>query len=318
MKMMPGTVRRVNRSIPARGRFHLKAFSHDRRAKGAPVFLVDRQEDHLRQMIAKLERELVIESSRQPAGKQTRKSQGRIKAPAGKKTAGMEMRVERMPQTKTPAGESSLWLSPESLAACHPSRIKRYWWWLPPVVWPDDAGALEEVLAGMRRQGARRFVCNMPGQIALFGKRKSTRIWAGPFCNIANGLAVESLKGMGFSGVIVSPELGKDDYLALPGQSSLPLGIVLSASWPLCISRIQPKGVAPGSAFTSPKGEAAWAATYGADSWLFPNWKLDLRSKKNLLAAAGYSLFVDMIEPIPKRIKIKRRPGLWNWEVGVK
>ncbi len=311
-------VRRVNRSIPARGRFYLKAFSRDRRAKGAPVFLVDRQEDYLRQELAKLEKELSFKPSRQSARKKTPKLSRNTGTPSRKTVTTIDMRVQRMPQFKTQGGHYGLWLSPKAIAACHPPRIKQYWWWLPPVIWPDDASQLHEMLAETVRRGARRFVCNMPGQITLFGNHKSMVLWTGPFCNVANGLAVESLKRMGFSGVIVSPELGKDDYFALPGQSNLPLGIILSANWPLCVSRIETKGLALESTFTSPKGEAAWAAEYGSNSWLFPNWKLDLHRKKNQLITAGYSLFVDMVEPIPKNIRIKKRQGLWNWNVGLK
>ena len=312
------TVRRVNRSIPARGKFHLKAFSRDRSAKGAPVFLVDRQDDYLRRALTKLEKELNYKR----VGKTTRNKLIKISTKTNissrKMATTIDMRVQRMPPFKSPSGSHGLWVSPESIATCHPSRIKQYWWWLPPVVWPDDVSQLQDLLAKIRGRGARRFVCNMPGQISLFGKPKSIILWAGPFCNIANELALDSLKKMGFSGVIVSPELDKDDYFGLPGQSNLPLGIVLKANWPLCISRIETKGVALKSTFTSPKGEAAWATEYGSNSWLFPNWKLDLLNKKSQLIKAGYSLFVDMVEPIPKGIVIKKRQGHWNWDVGLK
>jgi putative protease len=311
-------VRRVNRSIPARGRFYLKSFSRHRGAKGAPVFLVDRQENYLRQELDMLEKELVFEPSRQSARKNPPKFFRKSKNSSRRTVSTVDLQVHRRPQSKSQGTNSGLWLSPEAIAACPSPRIKQYWWWLPPVIWPDDAKQLQEMLTKIRRRGARQFVCNMPGQISLFGNRRSMVLWAGPYCNVANGLAVESFKRMGFSGVIVSPELGKDDYFTLPRQSSLPLGIVLRANWPLCISRIETKGVALGSSFTSPKGEAAWATEYGSNSWLFPNWKLDLRKKQHQLKRAGYSLFVDLIEPIPKGVKIRRRQGLWNWELGLK
>jgi len=126
------------------------------------------------------------------------------------------------------------------------------------------------------------------------------------------------LKQLGFSGAIVSPELGKKDYLALPGQSTLPLGIVLSANWPLCISRTLAEQFAEGTPFTSPKGETSWAVKYGEDFWLFPNWKVDLIKKRDVLAAAGYTVFVHLFEPVPETVNIKQRPGLWNWKLGLK
>jgi len=125
------------------------------------------------------------------------------------------------------------------------------------------------------------------------------------------------LSRLGFSGAIVSPELGEKDYLELPGQSILPLGIILSANWPLCISRTLSEQLKEGASFTSPKGETSWAAKYGENFWLFPNWKVDIRKKRELLTTAGYHMFVHMSEPVPKTVNIKERPGLWNWKVGL-
>ena len=33
---------------------------------------------------------------------------------------------------------------------------------------------------------------------------------------------------------------------------------------------------------------------------------------------AGYKLLVRMIEPIPRSVKMKNRPGLWNWKMQLK
>jgi putative protease len=57
---------------------------------------------------------------------------------------------------------------------------------------------------------------------------------------------------------------------------------------------------------------------YGSDFWVYPNWKLDLTSQKNELKKAGYQLLVHMIEPLPAGVKLKKRPGLWNWDLGLK
>jgi putative protease len=304
--------------VPARGRYHLKALSRDRRIKGAPVFLVDRQEGHLRDMIATLEKELVMgeplkhPTERMPAFPEKTPNHVGSRAPV------VEMQVDRNPTFKSDSGEIGFWLSPESWATCQKTRVKKIWWWLPPVLWPGQTGALHELVDLAVRSGARRFVLNMPWQGSLFKSRRHLTLWAGPFCNIANGLAVAALKQLGFSGAMVSPELAKKDYLSLPGQSALPLGIVLSANWPLCISRTLAEEFKDGVSFTSPKGETAWVAKYGSDFWLFPNWKVDLQKKRELLAAAGYSVFVHLSEPVPKTVSIKQRPGLWNWNLGLK
>jgi putative protease len=153
--------------------------------------------------------------------------------------------------------------------------------------------------------------------MALFPNPKGVNLWAGPFCNITNGLAIDVLASMGFAGVIVSPELGKEDYLELPGQSPLPLGIVISGNWPLCVSRILSEDVQTERLFTSPKREQAWAKKHGSEFWVYPDWKVDLKSKKGLLQKMGYSLFVNLIEPVPGGVKLKKRPGLWNWDLNL-
>jgi len=311
------TVRRVRRAVPAKGRYHLKAFYRDRRIKGVPVFLVDRLESHLGQMISRLESELVIKAPRKHTFVQAPQSLRKSARSSVGKAAPWEMRVHRS-ATQEGANASGIWLSPEALSACPKSLIKKRWWWLPPVVWPEKSGLLHETIDKARHLGAHRFVLNIPWQSVFFKSRGQATLWAGPFCNIANGQAIQSLKQMGVSGVVVSPELGKREYLALPAQSVLPLGIVLSANWPLCISRTLADNFKEKTPFTSPKGESAWTAQYGSDYWLFPNWQVDLRQQKRALVEAGYTLLVHMAEPVPRSVKIKRRPGLWNWELGLK
>jgi putative protease len=36
------------------------------------------------------------------------------------------------------------------------------------------------------------------------------------------------------------------------------------------------------------------------------------------LARAGYRLFVQIEETLPKGVKLKTRPGLWNYKLGLK
>jgi len=69
--------------------------------------------------------------------------------------------------------------------------------------------------------------------------------------------------------------------------------------------------------FASPKGEASWVRKYGPDYWVYPNWKLDIHMKKNELQKAGYRMFVHLYEPLPRQIKLKKRPGMWNWDLGL-
>ncbi|MCJ7772861.1 MAG: U32 family peptidase, partial [Desulfobacterales bacterium] len=111
---------------------------------------------------------------------------------------------------------------------------------------------------------------------------------------------------------------GKTDYMLLPKNSILPLGIVLSGNWPLCVSRTLATDFKAGTVFNSPKGEQAWVNKYGPDFWVYPNWKLDIRNKKKELIKAGYCMFVNIIEQLPPSVKLKERPGLWNWDIGLK
>lgn len=311
-------VKRMKQSVPAGGRYNLKAFSRDHRIKGAPVFLVDREEDHLREMVLQLEKELVIGEPLIRHTERLAKSLEMKQPPTRKKPSTVDMWVGRKSISKNPSGETGCWLTFETLAACQKNLVKKNWWWLPPVLWPGQAKKLYELIDMAERSGARRFVLNMPWQTALFKRGRRVTLWAGPFCNIVNGFAIGALARMGFSGVIVSPELGQKDFMALPGQSRLPLGIIISANWPLCISRTLAKEFKAGTPFTSPKGEASWVAKYGDDFWLFPNWKVDIGRKRELLAKAGYTFFVHLSEPVPRAIKIKQRPGLWNWKLGLK
>jgi putative protease len=124
-----------------------------------------------------------------------------------------------------------------------------------------------------------------------------------------------SAGALGFHGAIVSPELGAEDYLQLPQNSPIPLGIVIAGNWPLCVARTLSMECQQHRTFTSPRGEQAWAVRHGSDYWIYPNWQLDLRSHKKALHKSGYAFGINLIEPLPKKVKMKKRKGLWNWDV---
>jgi putative protease len=44
---------------------------------------------------------------------------------------------------------------------------------------------------------------------------------------------------------------------------------------------------------------------------------VDLTPKIDVLKNAGYTMMVYLSEPLPKKVKLKERPGLWNWEIGL-
>ena len=102
--------------------------------------------------------------------------------------------------------------------------------------------------------------------------------------------------------------------LALPAQSPLPLGVVLSGYWPVGISRFGLLGVKPNEPFLSPMGEPFWARQYGGNIWIYPGWPLDITSKRHELMDAGYAFFAHMQENPPASVPDMRRKSLFNWE----
>jgi len=306
---------RVKRAVPRKGRFFLRPAGRGKQTRGRPVFLIDRLEPHLAQEMTALEKQL-----RWTDGEAARPPQQVIRRPkAGrKKMRPFEMPVWRYVGHGDRQAFAGLWLSARTAAERPPAALQKVWWWLPPVVWPETEDAVAALVGTVIKNGAVRFVLNAPWQTALFPSPGRFHCWAGPFCNASNPMTIDVLRQMGFEGVIVGPELGAADYLVLPRQSPLPLGIVLSGNWPLCVSRIAPTEVAAGRSFTSPKGEVAYRMQYDGDSWIYPNWRLDLTSHREELAKAGYACFVHLEEPLPDNIAFKNRPGLWNWSLGLK
>ena len=207
-----------------------------------------------------------------------------------------------------------LWLSPRS-AEISRTVTSRISWWLPPVIWPEEEENLLRLIARLWRDGARHFVCNAPWQRGFFpADAGAADLLAGPFCNAANAAALGILARMGFVGAFAAPELSREDLLALPGQSPLPLGLVLDGFWPVGISRFGLLGIKTDEPFLSPKGEAFWARQYGGNIWIYPGWPLDLSAKRQELTAAGYGFFAHMQENPPAALPELRRQGLFNWE----
>jgi putative protease len=306
---------RVGRYVPKAGRLTLKPLLNKNAAKKIPVFLIDRREKDLADRVSELDKKLI-----QPpvlASAPSVLAVKRYKRSKKKIDKITDLFVYRQPGKTKPYDETGLWLSKQSSEQLPQKLRSRIWWWLPPVIWPDNEKEIKERIDSLLKTGARYFVLNAPWQRALFNDIIKITLWAGPFCNIANVLAIKTLAAMGFKGVIVTPELGQKDYLLLPGQSPLPLGIVLYGNWPLCISRVLSNRLETDKLFTSPKDEAAWAVKIESDYWVYPNWKLDLKTQRKTLEKGGFTMFVHLLEPIPKNVTLKKRPGLWNWELGL-
>jgi len=303
---------RVTRHVPNKGRYPLNLGGRRSPPPGASVFLTDRREKALERLMADAEAAAV-------PGQAIRASafKAALPAPADKSGPCLELHVSRTPSRASGRGAAGIWLSETAAANIGKSAAANLWIWMPPVIWPDDEARVAGLLRQSLENGARRFVLNAPWQMALFNRPQGLHLWAGPFCNAANALCLEMLKTLGVGGAFVSPELGEDDILALCRQSPLPLGIVLSGHWPLCISRTLADDVKLRVPFESPRGEQAWADRHGPDYWIFPNWKLDITEKRAVLRQAGMRMFVHLDETVPPAVSIKKRPGLWNWKIGL-
>ena len=304
---------RVTRFVPKKGRYPLNLGGRKAPTPGAPVFLTDRREKALEEMITDVEA---------AAGPLKPIASSRFKAvlprPLEKFRRPVEVRVSRTPSRASGRNTVGIWLSETVAANIGKSAAGNLWVWLPPVVWPDDEARVAGLLRQSLENGARQFVLNAPWQMALFNRPEGLSLWAGPFCNAANALCLETFKTLGFTGAFVSPELGESDIFTLCRQSPLPLGIVLSGHWPLCISRTLADDMKLRVPFDSPRGEQAWVDQHGPDYWIFPNWKLDITEKQTILQQAGIQMFVHLEEPVPPAVTIKNRPGLWNWKIGLK
>jgi U32 family peptidase len=308
------TLIKVNKWVPKNGRLVFKKQGDHEIRAGVPVFLIDRRESELNKQIAELQKKsdlIVLPKSKIGQFKFTEAKTGFVKS------RYKEMKVFRNIMKTIPSGRVGFWINEVMPEPFSRKNYMHYWWWLPPVIWPEEENQFKSIIAQILDQGGKYFVLNAAWQISLFPYPKTLSLWAGPFCNTANPFALVAIKRMGFKGAIVSPELGGDDLLQLPSKSPIELGIVYFGNWPLCISRTIAEDIEIGNVFSSPKGEEAWVRKYGKNFWVYPNWKLDIRNRKKDLIQAGFSLFISISEPIPKGITLKKRPGLWNWNVGL-
>jgi putative protease len=309
------TTVRVKRFVPARGRLHFNTLKGPPGGAEIPVFLIDRRSTDLVRELDRLSRLLDAYPVAGASGRPMISRPIRRRPLGG---AAADMTVGRLPGRSAASRQSGVWLSPEALDQTPPKRSASTWWWLPPVLWPENQVLMERLIGDTRTKGGRNFVINAPWQAALFDRKHEVTLWAGPFCNLANPLSLEAVAGLGVAGAVVSPELGRQDTLEMPARSPLPLGIVLSGSWPLCISRILAEDAKTETLLVSPRSEGGWVRQYGQDYWVYPDWQLDLTAQKKELLQAGYRVFISLVERPPQGIRLKRRPGLWNWNVDLR
>jgi Collagenase and related proteases len=284
----------------------------------APVFLIDRREPELMQLLAGMEKELAIRP--EPPEKEASTFKPKTYA-APRVEKRVDLNVFRaLPRGQARGGkvaETGIWLERSALLDTPRPVTGRIWWWLPPVIWPSEEARYRRVVDEARDRGARTFVLNAPWQAGFFADKAGLKLIGGPFCNLASGHTAAQYAALGMSAAFVSPELSGEELLSLPRQSPLPLGIVMSGFWPLGITRILAEEVRLEEPILSPRGEAAFVRKIGGNHWIYPGWELDISAHRKELEQAGYAVFAALREPWPKFLESAPRTSVFNWVQGL-
>lgn len=297
--------------------FPLKAPPQKNPKPGAPVFLLDRRGPQLTKKLKQWQAKLEECPGRQVKSIDFQPVYPRPDSHPRPSTITVGRSLSRgggRRKDEFQANITGLWLTPGSFKSVSKMLFPRLWWWLPPVIWPNEEESWARILSQALRKGARRFVLGAPWQVAFF-KNQDLELLAGPFCNPSNPAELTVYQQMGITGAIVSPELSGQDMLDLPGTSPLPLGVVLSGYWPMGITRLPMEGVKLNEPFTSPQNETFWARKHGQNTWIYPAWPLDISQHKEKLLKAGYSWFVVMAEEPPRNAPPARRNSQFNWDL---
>ncbi len=308
----------VTRRVPKAGSLALKIAKHKTPGVGTPVYLIDRREPELLALISDWDKRLAACTGSPVRAVEISPRFPSTAKPLRLPDTDLRPSVPRGRETRKGKHLTALWLSPRSAREIGRTVAGRMSWWLPPVIWPDEEESVLRLIREVTRNGARRFVCNAPWQTELFdgehNRAPDVLLTAGPFCNTANAAALAVLARMGFAAALVSPELPAEDLLALPKQSCLPLGLVLSGHWPVGIARHDPAGAKQNEALYSPRKELFWTRTYGRNLWIYSDRPLDLAAKRAELEAAGYGFFVHMPESPPPNLPESGRTSIFNWD----
>lgn len=299
----------VRKAVPKAGRLNIPFAKGPAPQPGTRVFLVDRREPELVGLIRGLERKLA--SIPEPGEAHSEVVLPDL--PAAQPARKLVMNVTRTLPRGRSGGETGVWLTRRNLTQSPPGLARRIWWWLPPVIWPDEEATWTELVHDAVRHGATGFVLGAPWQAGMFDPAALPRLMAGPFCNVSNARAVAELADLGFESAIVSPEMSKDDVMALPGQSPLVLGYLLSGLWPLGVSRVLAEPVQLDEPYLSPRREALFVKRFGQNNWIYPGWEVDVSREKGALERAGYRIFVHLKERWPKKVRRAERTSDFNW-----
>jgi len=310
----------LRRRIPKGGRLDIRPVPGSKGGppSKAPAFLIDRREPELMQLLAGMEKEL----STRPEPPEKEASTFHPKTYSAPR---IERRTELSVFRSLPRGQSrggkavetGIWLERSALLDTPRPVTGRIWWWLPPVIWPNEEDRYKRLVGEALERGARIFVLNAPWQVGFFAEKKDLRLIAGPFCNLASVHAAAQCASLGMEAVFVSPELSGAELLSLPRHSPVPLGIVMGGFWPLGITRILAEEVRLEEPILSPRSEVAFVRKVANNHWIYPGWELDLSAHRRELEQAGYAIFATLREPWPKFLETAPRTSVFNWDQGL-
>lgn len=311
----------VTRAVPKAGSLPVNVPRHKTPRSGTPVYLIDRREPEFEKLLARWKRllaEIPAHQAREVSG------EPKLPAPCTRGKSRPSMYLTAGLQTGKSAAIlgkgawQALWLGQKCLNISR-TLYDRIYFWLPPAIWPDNADNFARLITALWKRGARHFVCNAPWQRGFFPEQlpHDADLTGGPFCNLANALALEELSRLGFCAAFASPELSWDDLRNLAQAAPIPLGMVLGGAWPVGVSRFGLVGMESKTPFFSPRREAFWSLDRQGLTWIYPAWEINLVDKREELEKAGFSFFAWMDEKKPDRIPGASRPGLFNWEGGL-
>jgi putative protease len=308
---------RVSARIKKGDVFHLRPPGGKSPKPGTPVFLIDRREPELSKQLNSWQAKLDSCQGRESTAVDFTPQL----PPPSRPARALDINLARQPGASQGSSKgrgapavNALWLTPGALNAAPKGGVADLWWWLWPVIWPDEEDACRKTIGQALKLGAERFVLGSPWQVEFF-KDCQVQLVAGPFCNASNAAVLKIYQDLGISGAIVSPELSRGDLLSLAKQSPIPLGVVINGFWPMGLSRWPLAGIRPNQPFTSPMKEVFWLRKHGQNTWLYPGWPLDLSAQQKELQDAGYAWMVHLHEDPPPSLPKVSRASTFNWKL---
>ena len=148
----------VTRRTPKAGTFTLRLPCHKTPKAGTPVFLIDRREPELVQLIAEWKRKLDRCKGSEPTAVEFTPKMPKPAHP--RRRPDMTLRASLPYGSETRRSRNSvigLWLSPKSVREVSRTVAPNMAWWLPPVIWPDEEELWKRIINEAIRNGAKAF-----------------------------------------------------------------------------------------------------------------------------------------------------------------